>query len=103
MSALTGSARCNRKRAKNVRSGLHDYLPDFLATFFCAFFTALTARFEGPFVPLLASASNGMSLLVMGVPSPVQASHPEPALNAPLLPLVMSLNAEAALPKKASS
>ena len=44
----------------------------------------------------LAGASSGISLLAIGDPSPAQASHPDPAEKAPLLPWVMSLNAETA-------
>ena len=45
----------------------------------------------------LAGASSGISLLAIGDPRPLQASQPGPAENAPLLPCVMSLNAEADL------
>jgi hypothetical protein len=42
-------------------------------------------------------ANSGISLVAFGDPSPVHASHPGPAEKAPLLPWVMSLNADAAL------
>ena len=40
--------------------------------------------------------NNLISAVAMGDPRPVQASHPGPAENAPLLPEVMSLKDEAA-------
>lgn len=76
------------------------YLALFLAVFFLevfltGFFVALVAVFltvffavflEALFLLALASASSGISLLAIGDPSPLQASHPGPAENAPLLP-----------------
>src|ERR1019366_1215591 len=82
--------------ARACLPGLGVYLPDLRGTFFAALFPALPGGLVGPLALVLA-ASSGMSLLAMGDPSPVHASHPGPAANAPLLPWVMSLNAEAAL------
>jgi hypothetical protein len=77
---------CTSRRAKYKFS----YLAFFLAAF--------PAFFAGVLRLLLAVvvASSGISLLAIGDPSPVHASHPGPAEKAPLLPTVMSLNAEAA-------
>ena len=80
------------------------YLADLFAAFlatafvlsgFLRFLTGLVGCLEGGAGS--AGASRGMSLLAMGEPSPVQASHPGPAEKAPLLPWVMSWKAEAAL------
>jgi hypothetical protein len=82
-----------------------DFLP---APVFSAFFPAEATEvdrffffFPGGVVGVVgfevAGASSGMSLLAMGEPNPVHASHPEAAENAPLFPSVTSLNADAAL------
>jgi hypothetical protein len=76
-----------------VVSGLKAYLPDF----FAVFFTPLASGFAAALALALAGANRGISLPAMGDPSPEHASHPGPAEKAPLLPWVMSLNAEAAL------
>jgi hypothetical protein len=76
-----------------VVSGLKAYLPDF----FAVFFPALASGFAAALALALAGASSGISLPAMGDPSPEHASHPDEAEKAPLLPWVMSLNAEAAL------
>jgi hypothetical protein len=62
---------------------------------FAGFFAAFRLLLEA-LVPAVEAANSGISLLAIGEPSPVQASHPGPAEKAPLLPWVTSLNAEAA-------
>src|ERR1700687_2790686 len=52
---------------------------------------------EGDFEPEFVPDSRGINLLAIGDRSPVPASHPGPASNAPLLPAWMSLNAALAL------
>jgi hypothetical protein len=77
---------CTTRRAEYKRS-------------YRAFFLAAFPAFFAGFVRLLLAftvASSGISLLAIGDPSPVHASHPGPAEKAPLLPTVMSLNAETA-------
>lgn len=74
-------------------SGLdHPLRPDFffaaflaLTTLF-ALLTSLLRFLEGDFELEFAALSRGINLLAIGDPSPVQASHPGPAENAPLLP-----------------
>jgi hypothetical protein len=64
----------------------------FFLTTFAAFFAGLAFLAEAAFflaagfALALAGASSGINLLAMGEPSPVQASHPDPAEKAPLLP-----------------
>jgi hypothetical protein len=81
----------------NKGSAIHFavYLPAFLIAFFAEPLPALPGFEDDPLALVLAGVSSGISLLAMGEPSPVQASQPGPAEKAPLLPTVMSLNAEA--------
>ena len=71
-----------------------------IAAFLTGAFLTVTRRFliagfaaAVPGVP----ASTLTSAVPIGEPRPVQASQPGPALNAPLLPTVMSLKADFAL------
>src|ERR1700733_6340140 len=89
------------------------FLPTFLAGFFPAsvfparcpaeatkadfFFFFFLEGVVGAGGVRVAGASSGMSLLAIGEPSPVHASHPGPAEKAPLFPSVMSWNANRAL------
>ena len=53
---------------------------------FAGFFAALLRLLLEALVPAVEAANSGISLLAIGEPSPVQASHPGPAEKAPLLP-----------------
>jgi hypothetical protein len=74
----------------SLSSGLAQRWPRFLACSFPDFFVGPV--FVGPVdVPGFTTL---MIWVPMGEPRPVQASHLGPALKAPLLPEVMSLNAD---------
>lgn len=72
------------------------YRFDFLVDFFLVGFL-VGFGLEGFLPEVVPVARSGMSVLVMGEPRPVQASHPGSALKLPLLPEVMSRKPDLAL------
>lgn len=85
--------KCLSRRDRS-REAVWDYQfrPDHFSFVFLVFPTRLTLLMslldflEANFAPELVLLSRGINLPAIGEPSPVQASHPGPALNAPLLP-----------------